>query len=77
MVRAKALGLPENLILRFATWIERFWGRLKDDFDLASFNAEGRALAVALKAVVGTGTEVVFEAEAENGLAPPEIIHAA
>lgn len=75
MIAAKRLGLPAELSARFAAWIERYWARLKDGFDVDAFNAEGRALAAELKVFVGADTEVVFEAEgADGGLVPPVII---
>jgi hypothetical protein len=76
MIAHKKLGLSDELAERFAAWIERYWARLRDDFDVKAFNAEGRALAVALKKFVGPETEVVYESETENGgLLAPQIIH--
>jgi hypothetical protein len=67
MIEHKGLGLPDQLAASFAAWIERYWGRLQNGFDIMAFNTEGRALAVALKAFVGADTEVVFQAEVEDG----------
>ena len=76
MIDHKKLGLPDALAERFGAWIERYWARLRDNFDPKAFNTEGRALAVALKGFVGPETEVVYEGEAEDGgLLSPEIIH--
>lgn len=76
MIEHKRLSLPDGLAQRFAAWIERYWAVLDHrPFDVESFNAEGRSLAVALKAFVGAETEVVFEPEtAEGGLGVPETI---
>lgn len=76
MVGHEHLGLPPELASRFAFWIERYWARAgKGSFDVAAFNAEGRALAAALKSFVGEETEVVFEPETEEGgLGTPEVI---
>ncbi len=75
MIDHQKLGLPDELAERFGAWIERYWARLRDEFDAKAFNAEGRALAVALKAFVGSETEVVYEGEAEDGgLLSPEIV---
>ena len=75
MIGHKELGLPVELAAQFAAWVERYWARLRDDFDAKAFNTDGRALAVALKEFVGSETEVVYEGEAEDGgLLPPEII---
>ena len=75
MIATRRLGLPDELTERFAAWIERYWARRRDDFDVEAFNSEGRSLAVALKAFVGPDTEVVFEGEAnDGGLLAPEII---
>jgi hypothetical protein len=75
MIDHNRLGLPDELSQRFVAWIEQYWARLRDEFDARAFNAEGRALAAALKAFVGSETEVVYEGEAEDGgLLAPEIV---
>ena len=79
MVEHKKLGLPDDLALRFAAWIEAYWARADHrPLDVPAFNAEGRALATALKRFVGPDTQVVYEPELEDeGLGPPEIIEVA
>jgi hypothetical protein len=79
MMSHKRLGLPRELAHRFAAWIERYWDRAdRKPFDTAAFNAEGRSLAIALKAFVGPHTEVIFEPETEDGgLGAPEVIEIA
>lgn len=75
MIGHKRLGLPDDLTARFTAWIMRYWARRDDGFDVGAFNAEGRTLALALKFFVGARTEVLFEAEAEDGeLSAPEVI---
>ena len=71
------LRLPEELSQRFRRWIEVYEQRLEGpaQFNHEIFNAEGRALAQALKHYVGSGTYVEFQSEtAEGGLNPPEEI---
>jgi hypothetical protein len=68
MVSHERLGLPAELASRFAAWIQRYWARAdRKPFDTKAFNAEGRSLAIALKAFVGRNTEVVFEPETQDG----------
>ena len=76
MIGLKRLRLPAELAGRFVAWIEKYWARLDHrPFDVVAFNAEGRSLALELKAFVGLETEVVFEPEAESGgLGAPEVI---
>jgi hypothetical protein len=70
------LGLPADLAARFVLWIDRYWAKAdKKPLDLTAFNAEGRSLAIALKAFVGGKAQVVFEPENDNGRpGPPEVI---
>jgi hypothetical protein len=68
MVSYARLGLPTELAARFASWIESYLQRLNGGhFEASAFNAEGLALAQALKQHVGAATEVVFAPEAEDG----------
>jgi hypothetical protein len=62
MIGHKKLGLPDDLAQEFRLWIEKYW-RILDapaQFDAESFNVEGRRLAQALKAFVGSQTKVVY-----------------
>jgi hypothetical protein len=79
MISHQRLGLPHELKVRFVAWIEQYWARADQrPLDVAAFNAEGRSLAISLKAFVGGATEVVFEPEAEDGgLGGPEVIERA
>jgi hypothetical protein len=72
MLRYSRLGLPDDMVARFEVWIEKFWQRKNDAFDVVSFNAEGLELARSLKRHLGPETEVVFAPEAENGGLDPE-----
>src|SRR5262245_23706785 len=76
MAEHRDLGLPDDLAAQFEAWINLYWARAdKKSLDLASFNAEGRALAIALKAFVGSETEVVFEpVTSDDRPGPPEVI---
>jgi hypothetical protein len=62
MIGHKKLGLPDDLARGFREWIDKYW-RVLDapaHFDAESFNLEGRRLAQALKAFVGSETDVVY-----------------
>jgi hypothetical protein len=75
MVGYAALRLPADLAARFGAWIEGYWRRREDAVEVERFNAEGLALARALKRHVGPGTEVVYAPEAaDGGLSPEQII---
>lgn len=76
MIEHGALGLPAEVCRRFAAWIERYEvENLDGTLDVADYNAEGRALAVLLKAHVGPEAHVEHQGEAsDGGLLPPETI---
>jgi hypothetical protein len=77
MVSHATLGLPPDLSARFNAWNEAYMqGYLHGALGLEGFNAEGLALAQALKRHVGAATEVVFAAESQSGLLPDQLIDA-
>ena len=72
MVSHAALALPADLAARFDAWIEQYGQRPDAGFRTAAFNADGLALARALKRHVGPATEVVFAPEADDGHLLPD-----
>ncbi len=60
MVSHGRLQLPPDLRGRFEAWIEKYWENLEPNFDVASFNAEGLELAIALKKLLGIKVLVVY-----------------
>ena len=77
MIEHGDLRLPAELSQRFENWIATYEQRIEDPapFNHETFNAEGRALAQALKQYVGSTTYVEFQSEtAEGGLNPSEEI---
>ena len=76
MIEHADLGLPAELAASFDAWIERYWERRQwSRLDSESFNRTGRELAVQLKAFLGWGTGVPFQAELwPAGLGPEELL---
>ena len=67
MLEYEELGLPQQLIDKFAAWIESYWQYIDDrkHFDLTVFNRTGKQLAKELKLFLGNDYYVEFEAEGE------------
>jgi hypothetical protein len=76
MIEYADLGLSTALSAEFASWVERYeHDNPNGDLDTEAFNAEGRRLANALKAFLGTAYSVEFQGEADDGsLMPSEVI---
>ena len=76
MVAHTDLSLPPGLATAFDVWIERYWDRKQwSQSDNESFNQEGRALAVQLKAFAGGDTVVSFQSELwPTGLGQEELL---
>jgi hypothetical protein len=62
MISHEKVGLPQALADRFDWWIADYGKHLDDpeNFDFAGFNAEGRAIATALKQHVGARCTVLY-----------------
>ncbi|MDR1045866.1 MAG: hypothetical protein LBP33_12270 [Candidatus Adiutrix sp.] len=59
------INAPHEYVNRFNAWLDKYWDNdnLEGVFDLDSFNAEGRALAVELKKIVGLDIKVMYRHE--------------
>lgn len=62
MIEHRDLDLPEEMARGFREWITQYWKILDApaEFNSELFNKEGRRLAQALKAYVGSATKVLF-----------------
>lgn len=76
MLEHADLDLPADLSASFNAWIDAYWGRRQwSEADSESFNQTGRALAVRLKAHLGSRAAVSFQPEAwPSGLGPEELL---
>ncbi|HLV98931.1 MAG TPA: hypothetical protein VKT82_09665 [Ktedonobacterales bacterium] len=78
MIRHLDLGLPPELAQGFDEWIAEYTSRLyesADAFDVLAFNAKGRALAAALKGLLGPQSYIEYLPETEDGsLGAAEVI---
>ena len=54
------INAPDDYVERFEAWMDKHWSNLDGNLDLDSFNAEGRALAVELKKIVGADIKVTY-----------------
>ena len=57
------INASEDFVNRFEAWIDWYHDKIKGPLDVVSFDAEGRALAVELKKMVGNGIQVFFTPE--------------
>lgn len=76
MLELADLDLPADLAASFNAWIATYWERRQwSETDAESFNQTGRALAVRLKAFLGSRAAVSFQPESwPTGLGPEEFL---